>query len=337
MKKPTVLCTLALDPAGLELLEGIADVVVAPNPGAQTLYRMIGDADILLVRNLLPPDLFERPHRLRGVVRNGTGLDFIPVASATAQGIPVANVPGANAQAVAEYCIGSFLSLSRRFSAMDNALRSKGWDAARALTTMTGELAGKTVGIVGLGTIGTALAKACVFGFGMRVLAYRPRAEGMPDFVESADLETLFAHSDFVSLNCPLNAQTRHLVNADRLRSMKRTAVIVNASRGPVVDEDALVTALREGWIKAAALDVYNEQPIRRNHPFLELDNVVLTPHAAALTCESSARMSAGAARQIVQLLNGQRPDHLVNPEVWGGYRERTLLLDATHTSRGSQ
>ncbi|MEC5406001.1 hydroxyacid dehydrogenase [Paraburkholderia sp. MPAMCS5] len=330
---PVVLCTLPLDPAGLSLLEGIAHVVVAPDPSADTLRHMIGDADVLVVRSQLPADLFERPTRLRGVVRNGTGLDFIPVASASLHGIPVANVPGANAQAVVEYCIGGFLLLSRRFAEMDSGLRRDGWAAARALSASTSELSGKTVGIVGVGTIGASLAHACHYGFGMRVIGSQPRLDALPAFVEPVDIDTLFARSDFISLNCPLTDATRHLVDAQRLELMKPHAVLVNASRGAVIDDAALVDALSRRSIKGAMLDVFTEQPLPTSHPFHRLDNVVLTPHAAALTQESTARMSLGAARQVVQLLKGERPEHLVNPEVWGKHSARSNASSAVTDS----
>lgn len=317
MKKIRVLCTLPMDPAGAAMLASVADVVAAPDQSAESLYETIGGADILVVRSQLPPDLFDRPNRLIGVVRHGTGLDLIPVESATKHGIPVANVPGANAQAVVEYCVGSFLALARRFERMDQILHRDGWSAARSLTSHATELSGKTVGIVGLGTIGAALARVCHEGFGMRVLGYQRNTATIPAFVEPVSLARLFAESDFISLNCPLTDATRHLVNATLLRSMKKTAVIVNAARGAVIDEAALALALRERWIKAAAIDVFAEQPLAANHPFLELDNIILTPHAAALTSESSEKMGVGTARQILQLLAGERPDYLVNPDMW--------------------
>ena len=314
---PTVLCTLPMHPDSDALLAGKARIVVAPDTAADTFRRLVGDADYLLVRNHLPADLLDRPHRLRGIVRNGTGLDMIPVAAATAQSVPVANVPGANALAVAEYCAGAMLELARRFGAMDQRLRHESWGAARALSASTFEISGRTLGIVGLGNVGRRLAHIAHFGFGMRVLAYQPGSSALPDFVNAASLETLLAESDFVSLHCPLTDDTRHLIDARRLASMKPTAYLLNAARGEVVDENALADALSSKRLAGAAVDVFAEQPLRRDHPFLALDNIVLTPHAAALTDESSRAMSTGAARQILQLMAGERPDHLVNPEVW--------------------
>jgi D-3-phosphoglycerate dehydrogenase len=329
MRKLKILCTLPMDPAGIALLEAVADFAVAPDPSAEALYQTIGDADLLLVRTQLPADLFDRPNRLLGVVRNGTGLDLIPVESATAHGIPVANVPGANTQAVVEYCLAGFLAFARGLEHINGAMRAGGWSAARARASGSSELFGKTVGIVGVGAIGSALARACKEGFGMRVVGYQRNPGNMPAFVEPVPLDTLFETSDYVSLNCPLTPETKHLVNADRLRRMKPDAVLVNAARGAVVDEAALAAALRERRIRGAAVDVFSQQPLPQDHPLLGIDNAILTPHAASLTQESLGKMSKGAARRMLQIISGERPDNLVNPEVWERYQIRRRELGA--------
>lgn len=323
MSKRLVLCTLPLHPAAVALLQDAADVIVAPDSKADTLKRMVGDADILLVRSQLPPDIFDAPNRLLGVIRNGTGLDLIPVASATAHGIPVANVPGANVQAVAEYCVGAMLLLSRKLDVMNRDLRTRGWNESRAHTSDTQELGGKTMGIVGLGNIGKRIATICKHAFGMRVLGYQPRREGIPDYVEAVEIDELFRRSDVVSFNCPLTPQTRHLLDERRLGLMKPTALVINAARGAVIDEDALARALAEKRIGGAAIDVFSEQPLPRDSAFFGLDNVILTPHAAALTPESFEQMSVGSARQMLQIFAGERPQYLVNPEVWDAYMQR--------------
>lgn len=327
MARPKVLTTLPMNPSGDRLIEPLADIVVAPDPGADTLRQIVGEADVLVVRTHLPADLLERPHRLLGIVRHGTGLDMIPVQAATAQGVPVANVPGVNAEAVAEYCIGSLLALARQLHAMDRELRSMGWTEARRRTEATIELSGRTIGIVGVGAIGRRIAEICHHGFGMRVLGAQRRRDALPAFVEPTELDALFAASDFVSLNCPLTPETRHLVDARRLRMMKPHALLVNASRGAVIDETALAQALAEGWIGGAALDVFTEQPLARAHPFLGLPNVLLTPHAAGLTQEASRRMSEGTAQEVLRLLAGKRPENLVNPEIWERALERRARL----------
>ncbi len=248
MQRPKVLFTLATDPVGVDLLAPVADLVVAPDARPETLYRMVGDADVLVVRNPLPSDLLDRPHRLLGIVRHGTGLDLIPMQAATAQAIPVANVPGANSQSVAEYCIGSCLALARQMPAMERDLRERGWAESRRRAEATIELCGKTLGVVGVGSIGQRVAEIAHRAFGMQVLGFQRRLAALPAFVGPADIDTLLRQSDFVTLNCPLTDETRHLVDERRLRLMKPTAFIVNAARGPVLDAAALVKALREGW-----------------------------------------------------------------------------------------
>lgn len=329
MSRPRILYTLPTAAVGRHLLEPHADLIVAPDPGADTIRRMIGEADALVVRTQLPADLLDRAHRLLGIVRHGTGLDLIPVDAATAQAVPVANVPAVNAQTVAEYCIGSCLALARRTVAMHRDLHALGWNEARKFSDDAIELAGRTIGVVGVGAIGAKVAEIAHRAFGMRVLGYQRNLGTLPEFVEGVDIDTLCKQSDFISLNCPLTPATRNLINDARLRSMKSTAFIVNAARGPVIDEAALARVLAEGGIAGAAIDVYSEQPIPRDHRFLSLPNVILTPHTAGLTQEASHRMSEGAALQVLQLLNDQRPTNIVNPDIWLAHLKRVATWRA--------
>lgn len=324
--RPLVLCTLPMHVAELPRLLPHADVAVVPDTRAETLRAHLPCADYLVVRTHLPPDLLQTPHRLRAIVRHGTGLDMIPMEEATLQGIPVANTPGANAQAVTEYVVGAMLTLARRFGGLDSDLRSAGWGVARTRAQGAFELAGKTLGVIGLGDIGRRVAQACHAGFGMRVLAYQPQVSEAPEHVQCADLDSLLAHSDFVSLHCPLTPETHHLINAQRLAAMKPGAFLINAARGEVVDETALTQAIRAGALAGAALDVYSAQPLATDHPFLHLDKLLLTPHVAALTEESTRRMSHGTVEQLLQLIRGERPKHLVNPEVWAAWPHRARI-----------
>jgi D-3-phosphoglycerate dehydrogenase len=317
MALPKVLLTNPIDPLGEEILRGKAEIVRAPDAKADTLNALVGDADVLMVRAFLPKDIFDRPHRLRGVVRHGVGLDMIPMESATAHGIPVANVPGSNAEAVAEHAIAGMLLIARRIHAMDREIRAKDWPTARKNADASTELFGRTLGVIGMGSIGTRVAEIAAQGFRMRVLGTPPRSRPLPPFVEGASLDALFTQSDFIVLACPLTDATRHLVNAHRLAQMKPSAAIVNVARGPVIEEAALVEALRSRRVRGAALDVFAEQPLPRGHPFLELDNAILTPHAAGLTDDSVKRMSVGAAEETVRLLAFEKPVSLCNPEVW--------------------
>lgn len=317
MVLPKVLLTNPIDPVGERMLAGAAQIVSAPDTKPETLNAMVGDSDLLVVRAFLPADIFERPHRLRGVVRHGVGLDMIPMESATRAGIPVANVPGSNAEAVAEHAIAGMLLVARQQHLMDRELRATDWPTARKRSDASIELFGRTLGVVGMGNVGSRIAEIAHAGFRMKVLGTATRSRALPPCVEAAPLERIFAESDVVALACPLTDETHHLVNAARLAAMKPTAALVNVARGPVIDEAALAEALASKRIRGAVLDVFEEQPLARDHPFLALDNVVLSPHAAGITQESMRRMSQGAAEEALRLLRFERPANLCNPEVW--------------------
>lgn len=323
MALPRVLLTNPIDPVGERILEGVAELVHAPDAKPATLNAMVGDADLLMVRSFLPPDIFDRPQRLRGVVRHGVGLDMIPMQAATARGIPVANVPGSNAEAVAEYAVSGMLLIARRMHALDRDLRAIDWPTARKHADSATELLGRTLGVIGMGNVGARVAEICHAAFRMRVMGTPTRSRPLAAFVQAASVDEIFGESDFIVLACPLTPETRHLVNATRLALMKPGAAIVNAARGPVIDERALVEALAARRIRGVVLDVFEEQPLRRDHPLLRLDNVVLTPHAAGITEESMKNMSKGAAEEAVRLLRFQRPVNLCNPEVWETHMNR--------------
>lgn len=329
MALPKVLLTNPIDPIGDRILERVAEIVCAPDAKPETLNAMVSDADILVVRAFLPKDIFEQPNRLRGVVRHGVGLDMIPMESATAKGIPVANVPGSNAEAVAEYAVSGMLLIARQVHLMDRDLRAKDWTAGRAHSDVSTELFGRTLGVIGMGDVGRRAAEICSLGFRMRILGTPSRRKALPAYVESAELENIFREADFILLSCPLTAETKHLVNTERLAMMKPSAAIINAARGPVIDEAALVNALSTKRIRGAVLDVYEQQPLRRDHPLLKLDNVILTPHAAGLTDESVKRMSQGAAEEAVRLIAYEKPRSLCNPEVWERHLQKKFVTPA--------
>jgi len=315
--RPVVLLTNPSVPVGENIIREVADLVLAPDPRPDTLRAMVGDCDVLVVRTKLPDDLFERPNRLKGVVRHGAGVDMIPMESATRLGIPVANVPGVNAQTVAEHVVTTMLMIARGTHRMDALLRTKGWDVARVIADEGMELAGKTVGIVGVGAIGQVVTRICHHGFGMKVIGHQRTLANLPKEVAGVSADALFAESDFVVLACPLTAQTKGLASRARIASMKKNAVLVNVARGPVVDEAAITEALQQRRIRGAALDVFDRQPLAADHQLMKLGNVVLTPHQAGLTVEAVERMSEGAAREVVRILKGEKPANFVNPEVW--------------------
>ncbi len=314
--QPRVLLTNPIHPQLMPALQQHCEVVVAPDATAPTLLRLAADVDGLMVRAQLPPDIFEHTPRLRAVVRHGVGLDMIPVAAATAKGIPVANLPGSNSTAVVEYCIAAMLQLRRNLAGIDASLRRDGWAKARPLADPGTELGQTVLGIVGVGGIGARLA-GVAHGLGMRVLGLTRRPDGLPPGVTAADKATLFAQADVVVLCCPLNEHTRGLVDAATIATMKPGAILINVSRGPVVETAALLAALREGRLAGAALDVHDRQPLTPDDPVLHTPGLLLTPHVAGITATSMLGMSQGAVATMLALLRGERPANIVNPEVF--------------------
>jgi len=314
--KPKVLLTNPIHPDLLPVLQQHCEVVLAPDTTPATLARLVADVDGLVVRAQLSPDLFDHAPRLRAIVRHGVGLDMIPVEAATARGIPVANLPGSNTQAVAEYALAAMLHLRRGLAAIDTRMRSDGWAAARPLADRGTELGGSVCGIVGVGAIGRRVADIA-HGLGMRVLGLTRRAEGLPAHVQAVDKQQLFTQADVVVLSCPLTEQTRGLVDAATVAAMKPTALLINMSRGPVMDTAAVIAALREGRLGGAAMDVHDKQPLTGQEPVFDAPNLLLTPHVAGITATSMRAMSEGAVATVLALLRGERPANVVNPQVF--------------------
>ncbi len=251
--------------------------------------------------------------------RPGIGLDNIDLAAATERGIAVVHTPDGPTEPVAEMVLGFLIMLAHKLPQADRHLRRHGFPGR--YTLLGQDLVGKTLGLVGLGRIGGRVAGMCRAALGMRVLAYDPYVD--PERARALgaelmdDLHTLLAQADFVSVHVPLTPETRGLVGSAELAAMKPTAYLINTSRGPVVDEKALVQALREGRIAGAALDVFDPEPPSPDNPLFELENVIVTPHIGSYTEEGVWRMSMGAVEQVLQVLRGERPAHLANPEVW--------------------
>ena len=317
-----ILSTHALHPQAEATLAGAGVLRIASGTDADTLLREGSEVDVIIVRAPLPVELFSATSRLRAAIRHGAGLDMIPVEAATAAGVLVANVPGANARTVAEHVFLVTLALLRRFRPMDRDLRKAGWLAGRAHADQGAELGGRTMGIVGMGNVGRAVFRIAG-GFGLNVLASTRNPASMPAGALCVDLDRLVAESDVVVLCCPLTPETRGLISRERIARMKPTALLVNVSRGPVVDDVALIAALKDGRIGGAALDVFSTQPLPPGQPYFTFDNVIITPHAAGITEESMMRMGLGATAEAVRVLAGQLPENLCNPEAVERYRMR--------------
>lgn len=322
-KKPIIFSTHPLHLRAAALLKDHGKLTVATAIDAVTLADEARDADVVIVRANLPPVLFERAKKLRAAIRHGAGLDMIPMEAATKAGVLVANVPGANARTVAEHAIWTSMALLRKFRRVDRDVRDKGWLAGRAHADAGNELSGRTIGIVGFGAVGGHIADIAAKGFGLEVIVNSRTPRDLPGHVRFASVDELVAASDIVVLCCPLTLETTGLMSRDRIARMKPGALLVNVSRGPVVEDAALIEALSLGRIGGAALDVFSTQPLPPDHPYFGFDNVIVTPHMAGITEESMMRMGIGAAEETIRVLGGELPANLRNPDVVEHYRRR--------------
>ena len=313
MKRVLIVDPIA--PAGEALLSRSVEIERSPDSDPQTIRRLAREADGIITRSKLPDDVFQAAPRVRAVAIHGTGTDLVPLADATARGVMVSNIPGGNAQSVAEYCVMAMLMLARGVLQIADSLKKDTWDNARALGAGAHEISAMTLGLVGVGEIGKRVARICRQGLGMRVLGNQRRMERLPADAEPASLDEVVSKSDFVVITCPLNKNTHHLFSHNLISRMKPTSWLINVGRGPVVEEAALIDALRERRIAGAMLDVYEHYRLPPGHPLFSLDNAVLTPHLAGMTVESRARMSVAAAEEMLRMLAGERPKNFVNPE----------------------
>ncbi|QOJ79495.1 D-glycerate dehydrogenase [Infirmifilum lucidum] len=325
MPKPKVYVTRIIPEPGLSMLKECCEVEVHNSkewpPSRQELIEKVRDKDALLclLTDKIDAEVMDAAPNLRVISTYSVGFDHIDIPEATKRGIYVTHTPGVLTDAVAEFTVGLILAVTRRIVEADKIIRTGQWDKPWNPYFLTGpELKGKTIGLVGLGRIGVATAKR-LSSFDVKLVYYdierRWDVESILN-MEYMDLDTLLSVSDIVSIHTPLTKDTYHLINEERLRKMKKTAYLVNTARGPVVDTNALVKALKEGWIAGAALDVFEQEPLPPDHPLTRLDNVVLAPHIASATIEARQRMAELAARNLIAVLKGEMPPALVNKEV---------------------
>lgn len=305
-KRPVVVIAEVLAASCAEHLQEVCEVVEAAGESRDSLLGLLGNAEGLVVRSgtRVDRELMEAAPRLRVVGRAGVGVDNIDLDEATRRGVLVVNAPLANSVSAAEHAFGLMLSLARNIARGDASIRSGRWDRAKFRGV---ELDGKTLGLVGMGRIGSLVAQRAL-AFGMRVLAYDPyitaeqaRAAG----AELRDLDSLLADSDFISLHLPRTPETENLLDGEAFAKAKRGVRIVNASRGGIIDEEALVEAIRDGQVAGAALDVYAEEPMTGG-PLTELPEVVLTPHLGASTVEAQNKAGLHVAESVVAGLAGE-------------------------------
>jgi phosphoglycerate dehydrogenase-like enzyme len=323
---PFVLVTHTLPQAWVAALEGRCRALVGPVDAtmlAPELEARLGEAEGLLALLTIPvrDSLLERAPRLRVVSNMAVGFDNIDLAACTRRGIPVGNTPGVLTEGTADLAMSLLLSAARRLSEAARDAREGRWTTWSPTGWLGADLSGATLGIVGMGKIGRAVAHRAA-GFGLRLVYFDPDVDPLAEASLGTDrlpLEDLLRQSDFVSLHVPLTTETRGLMDEGRLRLMKPSAILVNTARGPVVDMGALTKALREDWIAGAALDVTDPEPLPPDHPLYSLPNCLIVPHIGSATQNTRRRMAELACENLLAGLEGRRLPHCVNPEVYSG------------------
>lgn len=313
-----ILITHAIHPVAHARLAREAEVLILEDTTQQGLTEAIADADALLVRMPITPESIRAGQKLRVVARHGVGLDYIPVRTCTELGIPVVYTPDANTESVAEHVLGTMIALAHQIGRADRAVRDDRWNVRDGLLGI--DIRGRTLGIVGMGRIGTRVAEICRGAFAMKVLGadpYQPRSTISARGADPMTLDELLSKSEFVTLHVPATDENRHLINARALALMKRGSFLINHARGSLVDTAALSEALKNGHLGGAAVDVLEQEPPARGLELLQLDNVIVTPHSAALTDEAMLRMGSDAGDEIMRVLRGERPKACANPEVF--------------------
>ena len=323
MSRPRIFVTRRIPEPGLTRLRASFDVVVNPDDRPLTteeLHRGIADADAVigLLTDRIDAAFFDAAPNLKGYANYAVGYDNIDVAEATRRGIPVSNTPDVLTMATAELAWALLFAVARRVVETDAVMRSGAWTGWGPLQFIGADVSGRTLGIVGAGRIGTAMARMSA-GFGMRVLytSSSSRNEELERDLGArrVDFDELLRESDFISIHTPLRPSTRHLFNADAFRKMKNTAILINTGRGPVIKEDDLVAALRDGEIGGAGLDVYEMEP-RMADGLKDCPNAVLLPHIGSATHSTRDNMALLAAENIEAMLAGLKPPTILNPEV---------------------
>lgn len=298
-----------------------ADLSRADVREEKDLIRTCHDADgILNQYALMTRNVLEHLPNCKVIARYGVGVDPIDLRAATDLGIIVANVPDYCVDEVAVQTVTLLLSLVRKTVLFDQKVRSGQWDFQ--LGRPIHRIRGKTIGLVGCGRIGLEVAKI-VASLGVKVIAFDPYLQKIGGGIELVDLDALLAEADFISIHCPLNESTRHLIGESAFQKMKKRPLIVNASRGPIIDEAALAGALRAGLVSGAGLDVMEKEPPDPENPLLKMENVVFSPHVAFYSEESIRELNRRTAESVADVLSGKWPRSVVNREVIGKTRAK--------------
>jgi D-3-phosphoglycerate dehydrogenase len=314
----------ALEQAGV-------DMVVAQDPSPETVGPLLNGVQGLILRTgiKITRDLMDLARDLQVISRTGGGLDNVDLDAATKKNIIVTSNLGVNTSSVVEHALALMLALAKQIPIMDRAVRNE--DFKIRYKNLPRDLRGKTLGLLGFGRIGSELGRSCRELFDMQVISHDPYVSetvrvGCKGRVEFVKREELFERSDVLSIHVPLTATTHHAVGQQELALMKSSAIVINTARGPIVDQSALLTALQNRQIAGAGLDVFEQEPVAADNPLLGLDNIILTPHSAALTRECVIRMALEAVKCTLEVFSGRVPPNVANPQVLASDRWKHLV-----------
>ena len=296
-----------------------AELILAQVQEEKDLIRVCKDADGLVNQYaLLTRRVLENLPKCKVVSRYGVGVDSVDLKAATDLGIIVANVPDYCMDEVANQTIAMILTLIRKTAFFDRKVKSGEWDFRQGIPIYRTK--GKTLGLIGCGKIGLEVAKR-ISAFGVKVMTFDPYLEKAPEGVELKDFDTVLKESDFISIHCPLNDSTRHLIGDEAFKKMEKKPFLINTSRGPIIDGKALIQALEQGLISGAGLDVLEKEPPDSQSPLLKMENVVLSPHIGFYSEESISELKRRTAKNVSDVLMGRGPDSVVNRKVLGKTR----------------
>jgi len=296
-----------------------AELILAQVQEEKDLIRVCKDADGLVNQYaLLTRRVLENLPKCKVVSRYGVGVDSVDLKAATDLGIIVANVPDYCMDEVANQTIAMILTLIRKTAFFDRKVKSGEWDFRQGIPIYRTK--GKTMGLIGCGKIGLEVAKR-ISAFGVKVMTFDPYLEKAPEGVELKDFDTVLKESDFISIHCPLNDSTRHLIGDEAFKKMEKKPFLINTSRGPIIDGKALIQALEQGLISGAGLDVLEKEPPDSQSPLLKMENVVLSPHIGFYSEESISELKRRTAKNVSDVLMGRGPDSVVNRKVLGKTR----------------
>jgi D-3-phosphoglycerate dehydrogenase len=299
----TILVTAAdLAPQALDLLKNFEVVYAGKTPTEEDLVALAKRHDpvaIIVRYGKVGAAVMDAAPSLKVISKHGSGTDTIDKVAAKARGIEVVAAVGANAAAVAEQALALMLACAKSVVPLDARMHAGHWDKA---THKSLELGGRTVGLVGLGAIGQRFARMA-HGIGMRVIGFDPFAKNLPDYIQTVDLATIWREADVISLHCPLTDENRGMLNAETLAECKRGVIVVNTARGGLIDEAALLAAVRSGQVASAGLDSFAVEPMTAGHPFQGQERIVLSPHIGGVTSDAYVNMGVGAAKNLLAVL----------------------------------